>query len=135
VFGNPLADLLQPALSVLVNLGYGSIENGWNEGSPDQPTMFTMDQPNIDWTEANAALAVAAQTGWNAFVADVLDPATYQTVDVLDNPALAPLLAAGDGVGLAEGGDVADMLNSLTNLMWESLVGQYLEPSYWAAQD
>ncbi|WP_082134048.1 PE-PPE domain-containing protein [Mycolicibacter heraklionensis] len=134
VTGKPLYDLMEPSMRILVNLGYGSIENGWNEGSPDQPTMFTMDQPNIDWTEVNAALAVAAQTGWSAFVADIFDPATYEVVDMLDNPALAPLLAAGDGVGLAEGADAQDMLNSLTNLMWESLVGQYLDPSYWEAQ-
>ncbi|ORW24920.1 PE family protein [Mycolicibacter nonchromogenicus] len=131
VTGKPMYDLMEPTMRILVNLGYGSIENGWNEGSPDEPTLFTMEQPNIDWNEVNAALAVAAQTGWNAFVADILDPATYQVVDVIDNPALATLLASGASVGLSESDDVQDMLNGLTSLMWEALVGRYMNAEYW----
>ncbi|OBI08979.1 PE family protein [Mycolicibacter heraklionensis] len=131
VTGKPLYDLMEPTMRILVNLGYGNMENGWNEGSPDEPTLFTMEQPNINWTEVNAALAVAAETGWNAFVADVLDPATYQVVDMVDNPALAPLLAAGAGVGLSESDDVQDMLNGLTGLMWEALAGRYMNAEYW----
>jgi PE-PPE domain len=33
VIGNPLADLIQPDLQVIVNLGYGSITDGWSQGS------------------------------------------------------------------------------------------------------
>lgn len=34
VVGNPLADLLQPDLKVLVDLGYGSVSEGWSQGPP-----------------------------------------------------------------------------------------------------
>ena len=40
--GNPLADLLNPDLSVLVNLGYGNVDDnylgGWSQGDADVPT-------------------------------------------------------------------------------------------------
>ncbi|MBV8291748.1 MAG: PE-PPE domain-containing protein [Mycobacterium sp.] len=35
--GNPLADLLQPDVTVLVNLGYGSIADGWRRGAARHP--------------------------------------------------------------------------------------------------
>ena len=39
-FGDAFADLLQPALRVLVNLGYGDIEHGWDQGPADISTPF-----------------------------------------------------------------------------------------------
>ena len=91
--------------------------------------------PNLDWNEVGTALVEATMTGWGAFVSDLLDPKTYVEVDMLDNPALDGLLAAMVGVGAAAGEDptVSEMLNGLTNMMWESLVGQYLDPAYWDA--
>ncbi|WP_085126482.1 PE-PPE domain-containing protein [Mycolicibacter engbaekii] len=134
ITGKPLYELMEPTMRILVNLGYGNIEHGWNDGPADVPTEVTMEPQDINWTEVNAALAVAAQTGWNNFVDAILDPATYQLTEMIDNPALAPLLAAGDGVGLADGADPQAMLQGLTNMLWESLVGQYLDPAYWEAQ-
>ncbi len=50
--GNPLADLLQPDLSVLVNLGYGSITEGYDTGNePDVPTPFGLFPADINPTE------------------------------------------------------------------------------------
>lgn len=131
VFGKPLYDLLEPTMRILVNLGYGNIEHGWYDGPADQPTMFSLDSQDVDWPEFNAALAVAAQTGWDNFVAGLMDPATYQWLDPADDPAFANLIAAGEAMGLG-GGPVPELLENLTNLMWESLVGQYLDPAYWA---
>ncbi len=37
VVGNPLADLLQPDMKVLVDLGYGSITDGWSQGPANVP--------------------------------------------------------------------------------------------------
>ena len=49
VIGNPLADLLQPDMSVLVNYGYGSITNGWSPGFADVPLPdgATPDRPQL----------------------------------------------------------------------------------------
>ena len=43
--GNPLADLLQPDLRVLVNLGYGSITNGWSPGPANLPPRSGCSRP------------------------------------------------------------------------------------------
>src|SRR5208337_2564 len=40
VIGNPIADLLQPDLTVLVDLGYGSTTQGWSTGPPNVATPF-----------------------------------------------------------------------------------------------
>jgi hypothetical protein len=71
VIGTPLADLLQPALKVIVNLGYGDPKYGWsNEGFANQPTTFGF-IPDVDWGEvANLFVAGVAQ-GVQDFVADV----------------------------------------------------------------
>src|SRR5258705_7062484 len=36
--GNPIADLVQPDLTVLVDLGYGSTPQGWSTGRRNAPT-------------------------------------------------------------------------------------------------
>lgn len=128
VLGKPLYDLMEPGMRILVNLGYGNIEHGWNDGPADVPTMFSTDGPDMDWTEVSEALARATQTGWDAFVADLMDPATYDLLSIptlADNPALAFLLDAGAGAGIAGTADpsVQDLLAGLTDMMWNSLVG------------
>ncbi|MGV0625942.1 PE-PPE domain-containing protein [Mycolicibacter minnesotensis] len=133
VTGKPLYDLMEPTMRILVNLGYGSIENGWNSGPADVPTAASVDPQQIDWMEVSAALGVAAKSGWDAFVADIFDPSTYIVTETVDNPALDFLLAAGAGAGLAAGenASVQDLLANVTEMMWNSLFGQYLEPGYW----
>lgn len=125
VIGKPLYDLMEPDMRILVNLGYGSIDHGWNDGPADIPTPVSVDGPDMDWAEVSDALARGAQTGWDAFVADLMDPATYEIPALVDNPALAGLLAAGAGAGIADTEDpsVSDLLAGLTNMMWSSLVG------------
>ncbi len=63
VIGNPLADLLEPDLRILVNLGYGNIENGWSPGPADVPTPFGLFPTGIDRAELFAALAAGAKQG------------------------------------------------------------------------
>lgn len=128
IIGQPLYDLMEPTMRILVNLGYGSIDHGWNDGPPDVPTPVSVDGPDMDWAEVSDALARAAQTGWDAFVADLMNPATYDLAAIpalVDNPALAGLLDAGFNAGVAGSDDpsVSDLLAGLTNMMWSSLVG------------
>ena len=61
VIGKPLYDLMEPTMRILVNLGYGNIEHGWNDGPADLPTMVTPDSPTLDWSEVSLALEKAAQ--------------------------------------------------------------------------
>lgn len=128
VMGKPLYDLMEPSMRILVNLGYGNIDHGWNDGPADVPTLFSPDSQSIDWPEVNVALEKAAQVGWDAFTADLMNPATYQFTDMIDNPVLAGLVAAASGAGLVDSADptMSDLLAGLTNMLWSSLIGDYL---------
>ena len=71
LIGNPLADLLQPALKVIVNLGYGSDPyQGWSsDGFADELHPFEF-LPTIDVGEVVQALVAGVQQGVNDFVSD-----------------------------------------------------------------
>lgn len=74
-FGNAFADLLQPALRVLINLGYGNIEHGWDQGPADISTPFGL-FPDVNPMDVLTALANGAEQGWNDFVAALQDMAS-----------------------------------------------------------
>ncbi|MBS9535516.1 PE-PPE domain-containing protein [Mycobacterium sp. M1] len=76
-FGNAIADLLQPDLKVLVNLGYGSIDDGWDQGPANVATPFGF-MPSfgtgageINPTDLVNALSSGAEKGFNDFLADL----------------------------------------------------------------
>lgn len=99
VFGNPLADLLQPALSVLVNLGYGSIDNGWSPGYADvaTPMGWLPDQSVLD--QVPDALLQGLQQGVQDAFNTLMNPANYQlispqTMDYVLGPIINSAIAA-----------------------------------------
>jgi PE-PPE domain len=102
IIGQPLYDLLEPDTSILVNLGYGSITEGWNQGPADTVTTVNWGLPDMDWNQVFSALDTGAQQGWEAFTADLSNPATYQLEPLVDSPALAPLIGAEYGAGLID---------------------------------
>lgn len=70
-FGNAIADLVQPALRVLVNLGYGQIDHGWDAGPANVPTTMGVLPTDINASEVFTALANGAQQGWQDFIHDL----------------------------------------------------------------
>jgi hypothetical protein len=70
VIGKPIADLLQPDLTVLVDLGYGSTTQGWSTGPPNVATPFGV-LPPVPAHEIVSALVTAAPQGVSAFSLDV----------------------------------------------------------------
>ncbi|WP_230987519.1 PE-PPE domain-containing protein [Mycolicibacter heraklionensis] len=70
ILGDPLADLMQPALRVLINLGYGNIENGWDPGPANLSTPFGL-FPNVDLGDVLTALGNGVQQGWQDFLNDL----------------------------------------------------------------
>jgi hypothetical protein len=94
VLGNPLADLLQPDMTVLVNLGYGSITDGWSQGPANVPTPFELFPTGLNWSDVLTALVNGVPQGIQAAVADLENPADYQIPSLLDNPTLTPLIEA-----------------------------------------
>ncbi|WP_409428552.1 PE-PPE domain-containing protein [Mycobacterium sp. SMC-11] len=80
-FGNAFADLLQPALRVLINLGYGNIEHGWDQGPADVSTPFGV-FPDVNPMDVLTALANGAEQGWNDFIADLQNIGSGSATDL-----------------------------------------------------
>ncbi len=137
--GNPLADLLQPDMSVLVNLGYGSITDGWDtENAPDVPTPFGFLPDNINPTDLLNALVQGIPEGFSKAVADIqagqwTDYSSLQTLadaahtfglTPSDTPTLSELLGAattyfnGDvPVTPIDYSSLTDIVNGLTHVV------------------
>lgn len=101
VIGNPIADLLQPALSVIVNLGYGDPEFGWsNDGyaNVQQPFGF-LPAPEM-FAKAARMFVEGIGQGIQDFMADVApDGIMAHELAALTPPALnPPTLPAPTGV-------------------------------------
>ena len=88
--GQPLYDLLEPDTRILVNLGYGSITEGWNQGPANVPTTFGL-FPDIDQTQLSDALSNGWQQGVTDALQDLQSPISYPD-------QLAPLLPFADAL-------------------------------------
>jgi len=71
VVGNPLADLLQPDLKVLVNLGYGDPNYGWSQGPANVPTQFGLFPSLSDVEKVPGLLAAGTHQGITDFMHDI----------------------------------------------------------------
>ncbi|MDD4867888.1 MAG: PE-PPE domain-containing protein, partial [Mycobacterium sp.] len=108
-FGNPLADLLQPDLKVLIDLGYGSTTQGYSPGAPNIPTPFGLYPTNVNPADVLSALAQGVPQGvaGAAFDLQTGQLTNYSTLQGLydgiytfglipsEHPTLAQLLGAG----------------------------------------
>ncbi|MEB3034114.1 PE-PPE domain-containing protein [[Mycobacterium] nativiensis] len=99
ILGNPLADLLQPALSVLVNLGYGSIDHGWSPGFADVATPLEFLPPQSLLDQVPDALLQGLQQGVQDAFNTLMNPANYQlispqTMDYVLGPLINSAIAA-----------------------------------------
>ncbi|PQM45192.1 PE family protein PE3 [Mycobacterium talmoniae] len=112
VVGNPLADLLQPDLRVLVNLGYGSIDNGWDPGPANVPTGFGLFPTNINPLEVLQALASGAQQGVHDFMADLSSSSSSLSLADLTEPVAA--LSTG-ALSPADLPSLTDIVNALSS--------------------
>jgi hypothetical protein len=70
VIGNPIADLLQPDLTTIVNLGYGNPNYGWSQGPADVQTYFGL-FPHVSQQLIAQDLITGAQQGTTAFMSDL----------------------------------------------------------------
>ena len=70
VIGNPIADLLQPDLTTIVNLGYGNPNYGWSQGPADVQTYFGL-FPHVSQQLIAQDLITGAHQGATAFVSDI----------------------------------------------------------------
>lgn len=68
--GNPVADLVQPVLTPLVNWGYGDPNFGWSTGPANVTTPFGFLPPLSDTTALGPALVGGTNQGIGAAIAD-----------------------------------------------------------------
>jgi hypothetical protein len=68
--GNAIADLLQPDLKVLINLGYGADNLGYSDTAANVPTTFGL-FPDVNPATVLSELATGAQTGIQHFMSDI----------------------------------------------------------------
>lgn len=109
MIGDPLADLLQPVLKVIVDLGYDDPFAPTTYA--DVPTPVAL-FPNIDFSTVLGDLARGAEQGFQQFVSDLgslsmPDPATLVSEAV-------PSMPAGDSDFLAE---LSHVVNTLTSVV------------------
>jgi hypothetical protein len=92
--GNPLADLLQPDLTTIVNLGYGNPNFGYSTGPADVQTYFGL-FPHYSQALIAQDLIHGAQQGSTAFVSDMHAETATSLANV--SHSLASLTTTGGG--------------------------------------
>lgn len=94
VIGNPLANLIQPDLKVLVNLGYGDPYHGYSTSYADVPTPFGL-FPEVPPHVIADALAAGTQQGIQDFTRDLqLLAANPPTLPTFAAPSTGDLMTA-----------------------------------------
>ena len=110
--GKPLADLLEPDLRILANLGYGTDPyTGWSTSPADVATTL-QGAPSLTTEEFNTILGAlwdGAKEGFHDFTNDLLHPAADS------GGLLSGLLGGGDATGGPH--SLAEMANGLSSLL------------------
>ncbi len=118
--GNPLADLIQPDLTAIVNWGYGNPAFGWSTGPANVPTPFGFLPPLGDTAALGPALISGTQQGFGAFLGD-LSALAPTSLPAMSLPALANALTAhAAGSGLLAMSTGASLPSTITGFL-ESL--------------
>ena len=87
IIGNPVADLLQPDLTYLVNMGYGDPLYGWSTSPANIPTQFGLFPSLSAYKELFSLLGPGAEQGIHNFIGDFTgtgpNPVTLSSVSSL----------------------------------------------------
>ncbi|WP_205875861.1 PE family protein [Mycobacterium camsae] len=81
VVGNPLADLLEPNLRTIVNLGYGDPNYGYSTTAADVPTPFGLFPP-VDPVRLTGTLTLGTQHGLTTAANNLITPPALGELDV-----------------------------------------------------
>jgi hypothetical protein len=106
VIGNPIADLVQPDLTTIVNLGYGNPNFGWSQGPADVQTYFGL-FPHVSPALIAQDLFTGAQQGAHAFVSDI-----HAEASGVSPASLSHSLTSMTGTGAAELSALTSALSS-----------------------
>jgi hypothetical protein len=95
IIGQPLYDLLEPDAKILVDLGYGSIDQGWASGDADLVSASGLFPTDLNFDDVLTALGNGLQQGASDFIADLGNPDTYQITPLVQNLPLSEVADAG----------------------------------------
>ena len=122
--GNPIADLIQPVLKVIVNLGYGDPAHGFTSATqPDANVLVPFGLfPDVDPGEVLGQLAAGVRQGINDFVADFGPTGSIaRELASISLPALTFSLPTPDGLITA----VQTVITTLANRISFAAAGVY----------
>ncbi|MGH3561403.1 MAG: PE-PPE domain-containing protein [Mycobacterium sp.] len=110
VVGPLFADLIEPDMRVLVNLGYGDPEFGWVNADANVPTPAGLFPSLNDLEKVPGALLQGTEQGIQQFIGDLenpsqlLSPAENPILELIQNPAIQQLIGPvlfGGGFGFS----------------------------------
>lgn len=130
-FGQPLYDLLAPDARILANLGYGSIDQGWNAGPVNVPQVVDLSQiipADINRDELFTALTNGWNDGVHAFVDDLDDLKPAEAG--LANDLLQPLVRFAQSLGAL---DPYNFAPSLLEFLGDNVVAERNNEEYFFA--
>jgi hypothetical protein len=111
VIGQPLYDLLEPDMRILVNLGYGSITDGWDPGPANEFTTFGLFPTNLNFSDVLTALSNGLQQGVTDAINQLQNPDNYNLTSILDNPVLTNLVSLVHTLGLTDATNPSQLLD------------------------
>ena len=122
VIGNPIADLLQPDLTYLVNWGYGNPAFGYSTGPANVITPFGFLPPLSATTALGPDLISGTQAGVSAFASDIsaMVPTSLPAVSVPNlslSSLTGALTGASGGMGTLALPTVQSIPETLTNFI------------------
>ncbi len=112
LIGQPLADLLEPDLRILVNLGYGNIDHGWDQGPANLATPFGV-FPDVNILDLMTALGNGAQQGFSAMTSGLTH---------LSLPTMADVIGTGAAGGLPDFTDIVNAITAATATAYATLL-------------
>ena len=113
VIGKPLADLLGPDLTYLINLGYGDGTLGYSDTPLNVDTPLGL-FPDVSPTDVFEQLITGTQTGLQNLMSDLSDPSSLiSAATPLSLPSLADL---GTTAGDTSAPTITDIFNNLASI-------------------
>jgi PE-PPE domain len=137
ILGNPLADLVQPDLTALVNLGYGDPEYGWSTAPANEAVEFGLLPSLADFEKLPGLLISGTETGIQDFIGDFTgtgpNPVSLSWDSLLSGLTDASSSTSSTSI------DPDAMLSALTNLLNDpaalSDIGTTLSGALTATED
>lgn len=122
--GNPIADLVQPDLAALINLGYGDPAFGWSTAPANLATPFGILPPLSAFEKLPGVLVDGTQKGLADFVGDIVGGGP-NPVSLSDLNPLDLLSGAGGAAGTDPLGSVASFLPNAVNALSDAAANAY----------